>query len=348
MTSQLQYILDLIRESNQLSDDHKATFEKALKDADKTFEIINFKLDRTEKVKRTTAILLEETIQELELKRKAIEDANELLQQSLADLKAAQSQLIQSEKMASLGELTAGIAHEIQNPLNFVNNFSEVSAEILEEVTEEINNGNINAAISMVSDLKENLIKINHHGQRASSIIRSMLEHSRKSDTEKSLTDINALCDEYIRLAYHACLSGRQGLRAKDKSFNAEYTLDLDPSLPNIMVIPQDISRVILNIINNAFFAVRDVQKPLVKIKTFHEPDKVIIKIIDNGIGIPIEIKDKIFQPFFTTKPTGQGTGLGLSLAYDIVTKGHGGTIEVEISEDKNTVFTIQLPISDA
>ena len=307
-------------------------------------EITAFKLDRTEKVKRTTAILLEETIEELEQKRKAIEETNVALQQSLEELKAAQAQLIQSEKMASLGELTAGIAHEIQNPLNFVNNFSEVSTELVNEMNEEIDKGNLEDAKQIAQDLKQNLEKINHHGKRAGDIIKGMLQHSRTSTGQKEPTDINALADEYLRLAYH-------GLRAKDKSFNATLNTDFDESLGNIIIIPQDIGRVILNLITNAFYAVNEKKRldvesyePTVAVSTKKINDKTEIRVTDNGNGIPKKILDKIFQPFFTTKPTGQGTGLGLSLAYDIV-KAHGGELSVKTKEGEGSEFIIQLPI---
>ncbi|MBS1631950.1 MAG: HAMP domain-containing histidine kinase [Bacteroidetes bacterium] len=244
--------------------------------------------------------------------------------------------------MASLGELTAGIAHEIQNPLNFVNNFSEVSAELVDEMNEEITKGNLADAKEIANDLKQNLEKINHHGKRAGDIVKSMLQHSRTSSGQKELTDINAFCDEYLRLSYH-------GLRAKDKSFNAEFKTDFDTSLPKINVVAQDIGRVVLNLINNAFYAVNEKKKsgiedynPTVTVSTKKINDKVEIKVSDNGNGIPEKIKDKIFQPFFTTKPTGSGTGLGLSLSYDIV-KAHGGEIKVETKEGEGTEFVILL-----
>ncbi|MEZ5029251.1 MAG: ATP-binding protein [Ferruginibacter sp.] len=347
MNQHLQNILNIIQQDENLSSEQKDAIAKSLKDADKELEITAFKLDRTEKVKRTTAILLEETIQELDQKRKAIEETNAALQKSLEELKAAQQQLIQSEKMASLGELTAGIAHEIQNPLNFVNNFSEVSNELIDEMKEELEKGDIKEAEAIAADVKQNLEKINHHGQRAADIVKGMLQHSRSSTGQKEPTDINALCDEYLRLAYH-------GLRAKDKSFNAKFETDFDPSLPKINVVPQDIGRVILNLINNAFYTVSEKAKSLMPNAESYEPtvvvstknlgDKVEVKVKDNGNGISEKIKDKIFQPFFTTKPTGQGTGLGLSLSYDIV-KAHG--------RDKNgsangagTEFTVVLPVN--
>ncbi|MBX2935478.1 MAG: GHKL domain-containing protein [Ferruginibacter sp.] len=345
MNRHLQNIIIFIEQDAHLSAEEKAALLKQVKDADKELEITSFKLDRTEKVKRTTAILLEETIQELEQKRKAIEETNTALQKSLEELKAAQQQLIQSEKMASLGELTAGIAHEIQNPLNFVNNFSEVSNELIDEMNEELEKGDIEEAKALAADVKQNLEKINHHGHRAADIVKGMLQHSRSNTGQKEPTDINALCDEYLRLAYH-------GLRAKDKSFNAKFETNFNSSIPKINVVPQDIGRVILNLINNAFFAVSDKKKtanenyePAVIVSTKKENGKVLISVRDNGNGIPATIKDKIFQPFFTTKPTGSGTGLGLSLSYDIV-KAHGGEIRVETKEGEGTEFIIKLPIA--
>ncbi|MBK6624514.1 MAG: GHKL domain-containing protein [Chitinophagaceae bacterium] len=269
--------------------------------------------------------------------------ANKVLETTLTDLKSTQKQLIQSEKMASLGELTAGIAHEIQNPLNFVNNFSEVSTELIDEMNEEISKGHLDDAKEIANDLKQNLEKINHHGKRAGEIVKGMLQHSRTSSGQKEPTDINALCDEYLRLAYH-------GLRAKDKSFNAKFETEFDNSIDRINIIPQDIGRVILNLITNAFYAVNEKSKqnitgyePIVDVSTKKEGKNVLITVKDNGSGISKSIVDKIFQPFFTTKPTGQGTGLGLSLSYDIV-KAHGGEIKVETKENEGTGFLIILP----
>jgi signal transduction histidine kinase/DNA-directed RNA polymerase subunit N (RpoN/RPB10) len=271
-----------------------------------------------------------------------LEAAKQQVEKTLTDLKQAQTQLVQSEKMASLGELTAGIAHEIQNPLNFVNNFSDVSNELLDEMKVELAKGNINDAIAIAEDVKQNLEKINHHGKRADGIVKGMLQHSRTSSGQKELTDINALADEYLRLAFH-------GLRAKDKSFNAKFETDFDSNVGKINIISQDIGRVILNLINNAFYAVSEKKKqladayePTVTLTTIRENGKVEVKVKDNGNGIPMSIVDKIFQPFFTTKPTGQGTGLGLSLAYDIV-KAHGGEIKVETKEGEGSEFIIQL-----
>ena len=270
--------------------------------------------------------------------------ANKVLESTLSNLKSTQSQLIQSEKMASLGELTAGIAHEIQNPLNFVNNFSEVNSELADELKSELATGNVQLANEIAGDIKDNSEKINHHGKRADAIVKGMLQHSRSSAGVKEATDINALCDEYLRLSYH-------GLRAKDKNFNAEIKTDLDETIGKINIIPQDIGRVVLNLINNAFYAVNEKAKlqaasyePRVIVSTKKIGGKIEISVKDNGNGIPDPIKEKIFQPFFTTKPTGSGTGLGLSLSYDII-KACGGEIKVESKEGDGTTFIIQLPV---
>ncbi|MEO5783784.1 MAG: ATP-binding protein, partial [Ginsengibacter sp.] len=271
--------------------------------------------------------------------------ANKKIEKAYTDLKATQAQLIQSEKMASLGELTAGIAHEIQNPLNFVNNFSDVNTELIDELKTELETGNTQQAIELANDIKDNEQKINHHGKRADAIVKGMLQHSRSSSGVKESTDINPLCDEYLRLSYH-------GLRAKDKSFNATMKTDFDNSIGKINIIPQDIGRVVLNLLTNAFYAVNEKKKsgienyePTVSVSTKKINGKVEIRVGDNGNGIPQKVLDKIFQPFFTTKPTGQGTGLGLSLSYDIVTKGHGGELKVETKEAEGTTFIIQLPV---
>lgn len=273
-----------------------------------------------------------------------LEAAKKQVDSTLAELQATQKQLIQSEKMASLGELTAGIAHEIQNPLNFVNNFSEVSKELLDEMRAAIENGHADEAKTIMKDVILNLEKINHHGKRAGDIVKGMLQHSRKSTGVKELTNINALCDEYLRLAYH-------GLRAKDKTFNSGMKTDFDNTIGEINIIPQDIGRVVLNLITNAFYAANAKAKqnisgyePLVEVSTKKASDKILISVKDNGNGIPQNIVDKIFQPFFTTKPTGQGTGLGLSLSYDII-KAIGGEIKVESKESDGSEFTIILPI---
>lgn len=274
-----------------------------------------------------------------------LEQQKKEINQALADLKKTQSLLIQSEKMASLGELTAGIAHEIQNPLNFVNNFSEVNTELIDELQKEMDKGNLAEAKVISNDIRDNEQKIILHGKRADAIVKGMLQHSRTSSGLKVPTDINALCDEYLRLSYH-------GLRAKDKNFNANFETDFDSTLERMDVVPQDIGRVILNLINNAFYAVSEKKKssdlpagyePTVRVSTRKSVEKVLISVKDNGIGIPQMILDKIFQPFFTTKPTGHGTGLGLSLSYDIV-KAHGGELSVETMEEDGTEFIVTLP----
>ncbi len=303
---------------------------------------VSFFLYRNNRVKKKTNLLLEK-------QKKEIENA-------FSELKQTQAQLIQSEKMASLGELTAGIAHEIQNPLNFVNNFSEVNTELLDEMQQQIKTGKTDEAIVTSNDIKDNEEKISFHGKRADAIVKGMLQHSKTSSGQKEPTDINALAGEYLRLAYH-------GLRAKDKSFNAKFETDFDPAIGMIDIVPQDIGRVILNLINNAFYACTEPSRGTASLPSeggFSDPEKnktptvwlstkklggkVLISVRDNGPGIPQKILDKIFQPFFTTKPTGQGTGLGLSLAYDIV-KAHGGEIKVETKEGEGTEFVIFLPL---
>jgi two-component system, NtrC family, sensor kinase len=275
---------------------------------------------------------------------------NDALELTLSNLKSAQFQLVQSEKMASLGELTAGISHEIQNPLNFVTNFSEVNKDLIAEMKGEIQKGNIKEALEISADIESNEEKIIFHGKRADAIVKGMLHHSRNSSGTKEPTDINTLADEFLRLSYH-------GLRAKDKAFNAKFEMDFDASIGKINVVPQDIGRVILNLINNAFYAVDKKKKqlaasaegevlydPTVTISTKKKGNKVEVKVKDNGNGIPKEALDKIFQPFFTTKPSGEGTGLGLSLSYDIV-KAHGGELKVETKENEGTEFIILLPV---
>ena len=300
--------------------------------------VVGIILFRNNKQRKKSNLLLTTQKSEIEQQKKQVE-------LSMEQLQSTQSQLVQAEKMASLGELTAGIAHEIQNPLNFVNNFADLNVELIDELQQELKTGNTVEAIAISNNIKDNEQKINHHGKRADAIVKSMLQHSRKSSGQKELTDINALCDEYLRLSYH-------GLRAKDKSFNADFATKFDTTLAPISVAPQDIGRVILNLVNNAFYAVNERQKkeqdsgykPLITLKTSKEGDQVVIEVADNGTGMPERVKEKIFQPFFTTKPTGEGTGLGLSLSYDIVTKGHGGTITVETKEGEGTSFAIVLP----
>jgi len=298
---------------------------------------------RTEEVLRQKEEIFQQK-EEIETQRDGLEVQRNDLEKTLSDLKTTQTQLIQSAKMASLGELTAGIAHEIQNPLNFVNNFSEVSKEMMEEMKEEIEKGDIDEVRLIATDIEQNLEKIIHHGKRADAIVKGMLEHSRKSSGHKELTDVNALADEYLGLAYH-------GMRAKDKTFSAAMNTDFDKGVGKINIIAQDIGRVLLNLFNNAFYAVTEKAKtagvgyqPTVTINTKRKDDKVIITVSDNGKGIPQNITDKIFQPFFTTKPTGQGTGLGLSLSYDII-MAHEGEIRVETKEGERTEFIVSLPV---
>jgi len=266
------------------------------------------------------------------------------LESALSSLKETQKQLIQSEKMASLGELTAGIAHEIQNPLNFVNNFSEVNTELIDELNDEVDKGNLQDIKKIATDIKENEEKINYHGKRADAIVKGMLQHSRNSSGTKEPTDINTLADECLRLSYH-------GMRAKDNSFNIEMKTDFDSSIDKITIVPQDIGRVLLNLMTNAFYAVNEKKKqagenynPVISVSTKKIKSTAEISIKDNGMGIPQNVLDKIFQPFFTTKPTGQGTGLGLSLSYDII-KAHGGELKVNTEEGEGAEFIIQLPM---
>jgi signal transduction histidine kinase len=293
------------------------------------FLLIGIILYRNNKVKQKANLLLQ-------LQKEKVESA-------LTALKSTQAQLVHSEKMASLGELTAGIAHEIQNPLNFVNNFSEVNTELIEELEEAADKGNLDELKSIAKDIRENEQKINHHGKRADSIVKGMLQHSRTSTNKKEPVDLNALTDEYLRLAYH-------GVRAKNKDFNVSMTTHFDQSVDLVQVVPQDIGRVLLNLYNNAFYAGYEKKKldpngyePTVFVGTKKSGNKVEIRIKDNGTGIPQKIIDKIFQPFFTTKPTGEGTGLGLSLSYDII-KVHDGDIKVDTKENEFTEFTITLP----
>ena len=302
---------------------------------------LRLNLERVQKLSREKESILSEQKDTLE---QLVKERTSELNQSLDELKATQSQLIQSEKMASLGELTAGIAHEIQNPLNFVNNFSEVNKELLEELEEEIVNGNYDEVKALAKDVSANEDKIIFHGKRADGIVKGMLQHSRSSTGQKEMTDINSLSDEYLRLAYH-------GLRAKDKTFNATLNTDFDDSIGKLNIVSQDMGRVILNLITNAFYVVKKKKEetlkgynPTVSVSTEKQDNMVLIKVSDNGNGIPKEVLGKIFQPFFTTKPSGEGTGLGLSLSYDIV-KVHGGELTVDTKQGEGTTFTIALPM---
>jgi two-component system, NtrC family, sensor kinase len=319
-----------------------------------------FQLDETRK-------LAEQNLEKEREKQQILAIQNETLEQqvkqrtseltkSLKDLKETQSQLVQSEKMASLGDLTAGIAHEIQNPLNFVNNFSDVNTELIDEMNESLDKGDLNEARTLSFDIRDNQEKISHHGRRADSIVKSMLQHSRASTGQKESTDINALADEYFRLSYH-------GLRAKDKLFNANLISNLDASVGEMLIVPQDMGRVFLNLFNNAFYSVfqkkiRLVEQntaveetsaydPSVWLTTSRKENSIEISIRDNGLGVPAKILNKIFQPFFTSKPVGQGTGLGLSLSYDIVTQEHGGDLTASSVEGEYAEFVVVLPIVD-
>jgi len=288
------------------------------------------------KLAEAQALQAEQDLAEIKAARKKAEDA-------LTELQATQAQLVQSEKMASLGELTAGIAHEIQNPLNFVNNFSEVSSELIDEMKQELSKGNADDAIAIAGDVQQNLAKISFHGKRADGIVKSMLEHSRTASGKKELTDINQLADEYARLSFH-------GMRAKDDRFQVVIRTEFDPEAGRVILDPQAIGRVLLNLLNNAFYSVNERKKtekgpyqPAVTIRTARTDHQVAVMVSDNGTGIPQSVRDKIFQPFFTTKPTGQGTGLGLSLAYDIITKEHRGVLQVDSRQGEDTTFTILL-----
>jgi signal transduction histidine kinase len=365
-----QELLSLLQIIKQESDEAKSLsfeIEKKMQEDENNISLLKSKEEANEKIKYyfygITALLGMFAVTlgfAIVIKQKSnsqLTTKNQEITNTLEKLRQTQSQLIQSEKMASLGELTAGIAHEIQNPLNFVNNFSEVSTELLEELKGERlkvkSERNESVEEEIIGDVIQNLEKINHHGKRADAIVKGMLEHSRAGKGEKAPTDINALADEYLRLSYH-------GLRAKDKSFTADFATDFDPNLPMVNVVASDIGRVLLNLINNAFYACAERSRsavneeskkgeedysPKVLISSRQENGKVLISVQDNGAGIPDHIKSKIFQPFFTTKPTGQGTGLGLSLSYDIV-KAHGGEIEVFSNVNTGTTFSLHLPIA--
>jgi signal transduction histidine kinase len=358
MNIHLQHILDILLQLEDISEEQKNSLIKSLKEADKELTILEFKLDRTEKVKRTTAILLEETIEELELKRAAVEE-------TLKELKSTQAQLIQQEKLASLGQLTAGIAHEIKNPLNFVNNFSEVSLELLDEVKEtRIKNQETRPRTEedeiedeILEDIKANLEKIHEHGSRANGIVTSMLQHSRGGSGKREPTDLNALIKEYVNLSFH-------GMRAGKNPIDVEIELDLDEAINEVPLVREDFTRVIINLCNNAFDACAERSRstmrrkinselliinselfhPKLTVRTKSEKDHILISVEDNGPGIPEEIKDKILQPFFTTKKGTEGTGLGLSITHDIV-KAHGGELIVQSEQGKGSNFLIRIPL---
>jgi len=384
MNNHLQHIIDILQQIENIPEEQKSAITKSLKDADKEMAITEFKLDRTEKVKHTTAILLEETIEELEQKRKAVEESNLALQKTLEDLKAAQDQLVQQEKLASLGQLTAGIAHEIKNPLNFVNNFSEVSIELVDEALSEVSGPALRDPASLISydckerdfkfqvtgenaevhtqnkkymsdlidilnDVKVNLRKIHEHGTRADGIVKSMLQHSRDGSGKMEPADLNALVKEYVNLAFH-------GMRAGKDPINVDIDLQLDDSVGEVPLVVEDFSRVILNLCQNAFDAMREKLRrsevgsqrseaylPKLTVKTRNDANTFTIGIEDNGQGIPDDIKDKILQPFFTTKKGTQGTGLGLSITNDII-MAHRGKIDIESIMGDETRFTITIP----
>lgn len=307
----------------------------------RTIEVEKLSKEMIHKEQEKQQILSEQNI----TLEKQVKERTAALEKSLKELKETEEQLIQREKMASLGELTAGIAHEIQNPLNFVNNFSEVNKELIGEMMEEIEKENYDEVKAIAKDIEENEEKINHHGKRADSIVKGMLQHSRNSSGQKEPTDINQLVDECLRLSYH-------GMRAKDKSFNAQTSTEFDNTLPKINTAPQDVGRVLLNLFTNAFYAVMQKAKhkgyeyqPTVSAKTGKTEKAIFITVRDNGDGVPQKVLDKIFQPFFTTKPTGEGTGLGLSMSYDIIIQNHGGEIKVETKEGEFAAFTIILPL---
>ncbi|MDN3582679.1 ATP-binding protein [Mucilaginibacter flavus] len=318
----------------------------------KTLEVERKKRAMEQEQNRMMAAMKVNLESEVKERTAELTKQKEELQHALAELKSTQAQLVQQEKMASLGELTAGIAHEIQNPLNFVNNFSEVSIELLDELKEEVlsklPDDAKEEADEIINDITQNLTKINQHGKRADSIVKGMLQHSRSTTGKKEPTDINALADEYLRLSYH-------GLRAKDKMFNAGMKTSFDDSIGKIQAIPQDLGRVLLNLFNNSFYSVAEKKKqniegyePLLTVVTKKINGSVEITVTDNGTGIPQKVLDKIYQPFFTTKPTGQGTGLGLSMSYDIITKGHGGDLKVETVEGEFAKFIITIPFDKA
>ena len=348
MNQHLQNIRDLTARNERIPVDQKNEIFESIKKVEKELEIISFKLERTEKVKRTTAILLEETIEELEQKRKAIEETNAALSKSLEELRAAQEQLVQQEKLASLGQLTAGIAHEIKNPLNFVNNFSELSIELIDEVFEEMGHLEKNKTTDLITeilnDIKTNIQKVNEHGTRADGIVKSMLMHSRGSSGKKVPVDFNSFIRENVNLTFHS-------MRANKNPINTQIIFNLDENLGEVSLITEDFSRVIVNLCSNAFDAMRESvrqsgdYKPVLTISSKKQGQKAVAEIHDNGPGIPDEIRDKILQPFFTTKKGTEGTGLGLSISHDIV-KAHGGEISVESMVGKGSSFVIRIPLS--
>ncbi|NQV74005.1 GHKL domain-containing protein [bacterium] len=336
MSDPLSHIKELIA---TLDEDTQKAILKAANALQAEIEILDFRLKRMEKIKRTTAIFLDESVAELEQKRAAEEEINSKLEQSLTELRATQAQLVEQEKLASLGALTAGIAHEIKNPLNFVNNFAEVGAEMADELSEAIEAGNTEEAQAIIAELKENAKQITKHGRRADDIVKAMMQHARGGASERESVELNTFLEEYANLAWH-------GRRAKQGDFQADLIREFSSEVGSLTVMPQELGRVVLNLLNNAFDAVRGVEGARVTIATRHADGNVTISVSDNGPGIPDAIRDKIFEPFFTTKPTGEGTGLGLSLSHDIVTKGHGGTMVVQGAKSGGADFVVTLPSS--
>jgi len=336
--------LDQIRKlAATLDADTGRALLKAATAMQEEIDTLDFRLKRMEKIKRTTAIFLDESVAELEQKRAAVEEINAKLEQSLNELHAMQAQLVEQEKLASLGSLTAGIAHEIKNPLNFVNNFAEVSRELVDELADALAAGADGAdeARAIMADLRANADQIAKHGGRADNIVKSMMQHARGGSAERETVDVNVFIGEYIDLAWH-------GVRAKDHTFECEVIRDLDPDAGAFTVQPQDLGRVVLNLLNNAFYAVRmegAASPPSVRVSTKRSRNGAVVVVVDDsGPGIPESAREKIFEPFFTTKPTGEGTGLGLSLSHDIVTKGHAGTLELGTAALGGARFTMTIP----
>ena len=341
MSEYLNHIKELVA---SLDDDTAAGILKAARALQEEVEILEFRLKRMEKIKRTTAIFLDESVAELEQKRAAVEEINARLESSLEELRATQKQLIEQEKLASLGSLTAGIAHEIKNPLNFVNNFAEVSEELMDELAAAVSAGDADEAEMVLSELRENARQIAKHGGRADSIVKSMMQHARGGDTEREVIDVNEFVNEYVDLAWH-------GMRARDHSFQCDIQRSLAEDAGSIEVLPQELGRVLLNLLNNAFYATNmeeSTSEPVICVSSGREKGKVTLVVEDSGPGIPEDIRPRIFEPFFTTKPTGEGTGLGLSLSYDIITQGHHGTLRVASEEGEGSTFTITLPAHPA
>ena len=334
MSSPLDHIKELIA---GLDEDTGKAILKAVGAMQEEIEMLDFRLKRMEKIKRTTAIFLDESVAELEQKRAAVEEINAKLEESLKELKATQAQLIEQEKLASLGSLTAGIAHEIKNPLNFVNNFAEVGGELADELSEAVAAGRTGEAQEIIEELKANAAQIAKHGKRADSIVKGMMQHARGGASERETIVVNDFLEEYANLAWH-------GMRARDHAFQAEIERDFDPDAGKLDVLPQELGRVVLNLLNNAFDAAKEKEGAVITVTSRRSANHVTIMVDDNGPGIPEDVRSKIFEPFFTTKATGEGTGLGLSLSYDIITKGHGGTLTAEDAPDGGARFIISLP----